>query len=177
MGTSFDNIPMGPDEPGGPRVTNLGSLGSPAPLNNLEITARDLANLIEIDVQRLDPAFKYRLVHKSRMKVGRRRAMGYITVDPDMEEIFHVSGERVEPAADNTYTFHDLVLMKVPRPEYRQRRKALQRRTEERLGGPKKAFKRKARSMRDRAGNEVEVITTKEPGGDPGSNKSRRRGR
>lgn len=174
MGTSADNIPRGPDEPGGPRVTNIGSLGSPPPLNNLEITSRDLANLIEIDVERLDQAFKYRLVHKSRMKVGRRRAMGYITVDPDEEEIFHVSGERVEPAADNTYTFHDLVLMKIARPEYRRRRKAQQRRTEERLGGPKKAFKRKAQSMRDRAGNTVEVITTKEPGGSATPRRGRR---
>lgn len=166
-----DVLPHGPDEVGGPRVTNRESMGAVPPLPDLQVTARDLATLIDLDVSRLDPKFHYRLVHKSRQKVARRRAMGYKVVDPAEEEVYHNSGERLEPAEDGTYSVADLVLMKIPRREHKQRRLAQKRRTEQRLKGPKRAFKNKARRTKDRGGNTVEVITDKEPG------RSGRRGR
>lgn len=165
---------VGPQDDGH-RVTNLGALGAAAPLPNLDVSSRDLGNLIELDVTRLDPAFKYRLVLKTRVKVGRRRSAGYVVVNPVEEKIYHVNGDEIEPDADGTYSIADLVLMKIARKEHKLRRLAQRRRTQERLDGPKRSFARKARRTRDRSGNYVEVITDKEPGGRRDRERSRRR--
>jgi hypothetical protein len=135
------------------------------------VTPRDLAELVEIDTEKLDARYKYRFSHKSPLKVARNRARGYRIVDPGVETIYTRLGEEVIPAADGTYTFGDTVLMRIPRKEHQARRIAQRKKTNQRLSGPKKKFKSKARGLRDRAGNRIEVITDKEPGG------SGRRGR
>lgn len=167
---------VGPQDDGH-RVTNIGAMGATPPLPNLDVSSRDLGNLIELDVTKLDPAFKYRLVLKNRVKVGRRRSAGYVVVDPTQEKIYHVNGDEIQPDADGTYSIADLVLMKIARKDYKLRRLAQRRRTEERMEGPKRSFKRKARRTRDRAGNYVEVITDKEPGGRRDRERSRRKSR
>jgi hypothetical protein len=156
-----------------PHVTNREALGGFS-ASDIEVNSRDLAALIEIDVSRTDPRFRYRLVHNSRLKAARARAKGYVIVDPDQEEIYTISGDKLEVSADNIYRVGDTFLMKIALREYKARRVAKRKKTEERLSGPKKKFKSLARSKRDRAGQTVEVITSREPGEHAGP---RRKGR
>lgn len=133
-------------------------------LGEIEVYSRELATLTDLDVDKLDPNYSYRWVHKSGLKIGRQRARGYVVVDPAKEEILNAAGESPE-SADGTYTIGDVILMKIKKIDHRARRHAQKRKTDKRLKGPVRSFKRKAREKVDRAGQRVEVITTKDPHG------------
>jgi len=155
-------------------VTNREAAGF-QPVPELQVRDRDLSVIVEIDTERLMKRYKYRLVHKSRLKFSRAKSNGYVIVNPEEEVIYSaVTGEPIEPAEDGTYTLGDTVLMKILLDRYRQRRKAKKVKTDERLRGPKRRFKAKARGLRDRAGNEIEVITNLDPQ-EPSTNQRRRR--
>jgi hypothetical protein len=130
----------------------------------IEVYNRELATLTDLDESTLDPNYTYRWVHKSGLKIGRQKARGYVIVKPEDEEIKNAAGEAPE-AADGTYTIGDVVLMKIKKLDYRQRKHAQKRKTDKRLKGPVRKFKREARTKTDRAGQRVEVITTKDPHG------------
>lgn len=131
---------------------------------NIEVQSRELGTLLEIDPKYLDPKYTYRWVHKSNLKIARQRARGYVMVIPAEEKILDANGESPE-AEDGTYTLGDVVLMKILKDEYRARRHAQKRKTDTRLKGPARKFKRTAQSKTDRSGQPVEVITNKEPKG------------
>lgn len=137
---------------------------APKEVPEVEVYNRELATLTDLDQSLLDPNFTYRWVHKSGLKIGRQRARGYVIVKPSEEEILNAAGEAPE-AADGTYTIGDVVLMKIKKIDHRARRHAQKRKTDKRLKGPVRKFKREARSKTDRAGQRVEVITTKDPHG------------
>jgi hypothetical protein len=130
----------------------------------IEVYNRELATLTDLDPETLDPDYIYRWVHKSGLKIGRQKARGYVIVKPEDEEVKNAAGEAPE-AADGTYTIGDVVLMKIRKLEHRQRKHAQKRKTDKRLKGPVRKFRRDARSKTDRAGQRVEVITTKDPQG------------
>lgn len=131
---------------------------------DIEVKDRELGTLLEIDPKLLDPKFTYRWVHKSSLKIARQKARGYVIVNPAEEKILDANGESPE-AEDGTYTLGDVVLMKILKDEYRARRHAQKRKTDVRLKGPTRKFKRTAASKTDRSGQPVEVITNKEPKG------------
>lgn len=131
---------------------------------DIEVKSRELGTLLEIDPSLLDPKYTYRWVHKSNLKIARQKARGYIIVNPAEEKILDAAGESPE-AEDGTYTLGDVVLMKILKDEYRARRHAQKRKTDTRLKGPVRKFKRSAASKTDRSGQRVEVITNKEPKG------------
>jgi hypothetical protein len=136
----------------------------PKEVPQVEVHSREISTLLDLDLETLDRAFKYRWVHKSPLKTSRARARGYVTVDPNEEpEIKTVGGESPEIAADGTYTLADVVLMKIDIAEHRARRVVQKRKTDKRLKGPVRKFKREAASKRDRSGDAIEVITTKDP--------------
>lgn len=131
---------------------------------DIEVQNRELSTLLELDLKSLDPKYIYRWAYKSPLKVARQRARGYVIVNPAEEKILDAVGESPE-AADGTYTLGDVVLMKILKEEYRARRHAQKRRTDKRLKGPTRKFKRTAQGKTDRSGQPVEVITNKEPKG------------
>lgn len=128
----------------------------------VEVQSRELGTLIELDPKTLDPKFEYRWVHKSGLKIARQRARGYVIVDPVEEKITNLVGESPE-AADNTYTIGDVVLMKIKKLEHRARRHGQKKRTDKRLKGPVRKFRKDAAGKRTRSGERVEVITNKDP--------------
>lgn len=131
----------------------------------VEVQSRELGALTELDPESLDKNYSYRWVHKSGLKIARMRARGYRIVDPSVEEnIKNAIGESPE-AGDGTYTIGDVVLMRIQKKDYQARRHAQKRKTDKRLKGPVRKFKRDASSKSDRSGARVEVITTKEPQG------------
>jgi hypothetical protein len=78
----------------------------------IEVEARDLGTLTELDPSTLDPGYVYRWVHKLPLKVARAKAKGYELVKPSEEQILNVVGDSPE-AEDGTYTLGDVVLMRV----------------------------------------------------------------
>lgn len=131
---------------------------------DIEVKDRELGTMLEINPKYLDPKFTYRWVHKSNLKIARQKARGYVIVSPAEEKILDANGESPE-AEDGTYTLGDVVLMKILRDEYRARRHAQKRKTDTRLKGPTRKFKRTAQGKTDRSGQPIEVITNKEPKG------------
>lgn len=133
-------------------------------LDGLSVQSRELATLADLDVSTLDRRFQYRFVYKSPLKLARAKARGYVVVDPAEEDgIRNIAGEVMETAADGTYSVGDTVLMKIPKVAYRAREKKKKRRTDARLKGPSKGFKKKAREQASIRGQEIEVITKKDP--------------
>lgn len=129
---------------------------------DLEVHSRELGTLTELDPATLDKRFTYRWVHKSAMKVARARARGYVMVDPSTETILNAVGESPE-SADGTYTLGDVVLMKLPKLQHRARRLAQKNRTDKRLKGPTRKFRRTAKEKGLQRGQDIEVITNKDP--------------
>ncbi len=132
-------------------------------LDGLEVQDRELATLTELDPDSLDKAFSYRWVYKNPKKTARMRARGYKFVDPTQEEPKNLVGDVVEVASDGTYTVGDTVLMKVPRVVKKARDRKKARKTESRLKGPQRSFKKKAREQSAIRGQNIEVITKKDP--------------
>jgi hypothetical protein len=128
----------------------------------VEVTSRELGALIELDKSKLDPDYEYRWVHKSPLKVARARARGYRIVEPDSEDVLNAVGES-PAAADNTYTIGDVVLMKIKRIDHRARRQAQKRKTDQRLKGPVRKFRKSAEEKSRLRGQRIEVITDKDP--------------
>lgn len=132
-------------------------------VQDLQVEARNLAGLTELDMSTLDSNYTYRWVNSAPLKVARARANGYVMVDSSEEEILNAVGESPE-AEDGTYRVGDCVLMKIKKLPYKARRKAVQRTTKSRLKGPTKKFQNKAESSaRQRGLDNIEVITDKEP--------------
>jgi hypothetical protein len=133
-----------------------------AEVPDLNVKSRELATLSELDLSTLDPNFTYRLVHKSPLKVARARARGYIIVDPAHETILNAVGEAPE-AEDGTYRVGDTILMKLPKLTHRARRKAQKRKTDKRLRVPERKFRKQAAEKAALRGQDIEVITSKDP--------------
>lgn len=129
----------------------------------VEVTSRELGTLTELDPSTLQKGFEYRWVHKSPLKVARAKARGYTIVDANSEELKNAVGESPEIAADGTFTLGDVVLMKINRTNLRARKIAQKRRTDKRLKGPVRKFKRDTSAKRTRSGEAIEVITNKDP--------------
>jgi hypothetical protein len=140
----------------------VASNSQPKEVPQVEVTSRELGTLTELDPQFLDKAFEYRWVHKSQLKVARARARGYVIVDPNTEEIKNAVGDSPD-AVDGTYTLGDVVLMKIKRLDFRARKINQKRRTDKRLKGPVRKFKRDTSAKRTRSGEAIEVITNKDP--------------
>lgn len=134
----------------------------PQEVPEVEVKSREYSTLTDLDKSQLDPSFEYRWVNKSPLKVARKKAMGYSIVDPSTEEILNGIGEAPD-TADGTYTIGDVVLMKIPKVEHRARRVASKRKTDKRLKGPVRKFKRAAVEKGSQRGEEIEVITRKDP--------------
>ena len=129
----------------------------------VEVQERDLGTLSEIDPSTLNPDFNYRFVHYSPLKISRAKAKGYVVVDPAEEEgIKNVYGDPVDDTG-GVYRIGDVVLMKVPKLRHKARRNLIKRKSEARLRGPTKRFKRDARDASVQRGVDVEVITNKDP--------------
>lgn len=128
----------------------------------VEVTDREISTMLQLDVDKLDHNYEYRWVHKSPLKVARARARGYRTVEPDSEEILNAVGES-PAAADNTYTIGDVVLMKIKKLDHRARRVAQKRKTDARLKGPVRKFRKSAQEKARLRGQNIEVITDKDP--------------
>lgn len=137
----------------------------PSEVPEVEVKSRELGSLTELDPACLDKHYTYRWVHKSPLKVARAKARGYRIVDPANEEIRNAVGESPE-AADGTYTLGDVILMRIKRDEYRARRKTQKRKTDKRLKGPVRKFRRTAQERGALRGQHIEVITdNKDPEG------------
>lgn len=118
---------------------------------------------LDLDPRTLDKGFTYRWVNKSQKYVSRRKAKGYVVVDPRREsKIKNYAGEVLEPHADNTYTEQDAILMKCPKRIHRIRRAAVELDAQNRLGVKKKQIRKGF--MRKARGANVEVIDTQESG-------------
>ncbi len=130
----------------------------------VEVKSREFGSLLDLDLSKLDSDYQYRWVHKSPLKVARARARGYRLVEPNSEEILNAVGES-PAAADNTFTVGDLVLMKIKKLDHRARRIAQKRKTDARLKGPVKKFRKSAEEKSALRGQTIEVITDKEPTG------------
>jgi hypothetical protein len=128
----------------------------------VEVKSREYSQATDLDKSLLDPNFEYRWVNKSPLKVARKRTMGYRIVDPATEEILNILGDAPE-AADGTYTIGDVVLMKIPKLEHRARRVASKQKTDKRLKGPVRKFKKAALEKGSQRGEQIEVITRKDP--------------
>lgn len=129
----------------------------------VEVQERDLGTLVELDLSTLDPGFTYRWVNKSQLKVARAKAKGFKIVDPAEDEGIHnLFGDDIE-AQDGTYTVGDVVLMKMPKERHKARRHMVRRKTDQRLKGPVKKFRKVARDVSESRGQRIEVITNKDP--------------
>lgn len=134
----------------------------PEEVPQVEVRSRELGTLTELDPDSLEKGYTYRWVHKSGLKVARARARGYRIVDPTSETILNAVGESPE-AADGTYTLGDVVLMRIKTLDFRARRKAKKIKTDKRLKGPIRKFRRTAQETGAKRGEQIEVITTKDP--------------
>lgn len=133
-------------------------------LDGLTVQSRELSTLADLDPSTLDKKAQYRFVYKSPLKLARAKARGYVVVDPLEEDgIRNLAGEPMEVASDGTYTVGDTVLMKISKVAYRAREKKKKRKTDMRLKGPTKGFKKKAREQGSVRGQDIEVITKKDP--------------
>lgn len=133
-------------------------------LDGLTVHDRELSTLADLDHETLDRKFQYRFVYKSPLKMARMKARGYVVVDPAMEDgILNISGEPLAVANDGTYSVGDTILMKIPKVNYRAREKKKKRKTDARLKGPVRNFKKRAREQGSVRGQEIEVITKKDP--------------
>lgn len=130
----------------------------------VEVVSRELGTLLELDTATLDQNYVYRWIHKSPLKVSRARARGYTMVDPGTEEVLIVVTGGAPETADGTYTIGDVVLMKLLKSEHRARRIASKRKTDKRLKGPVRKFKRAAQEkVQGRYNQSVEIISKKDP--------------
>jgi hypothetical protein len=133
----------------------------------VEVESREnMGSMLDIDLESLDKAFKYRWVHVAPIKVARAKQKGYVFVDADEETIVNLVGDSPDTEGGRIRV-GDVVLMKCPRTIHRARRKRVAEKTKIRLRGPKRKFKREASSdqVRRRYGTPVAVITDKEPKG------------
>lgn len=119
-------------------------------------------DLIDVVKEDLDPSFVYRWVQKSAKQVSRRKAQGYVIVNPSREVIRNFSGQQVHVEADQTYTEGDLVLMKCPRHIHSHRRAAKEEVSSGRLTAETQNMRHSF--MRSARQSGVEAITTREPG-------------
>jgi hypothetical protein len=126
----------------------------------VEVQQQDLGTLSQLDPDTLDPKFVYRFVHKSSLKVARARAKGYVIVVPAEEKILNAVGDSPE-AEDGTYTVGDVVLMKCAKDTHRSRRHHVKRKTDARLKGPEKKFRKTVKQAGAQRGLAIEVITDK----------------
>lgn len=128
----------------------------------VEVEQRDLGTQLELDPSTLDPAYVYRWVRKVPLKMARQKVKGYeIVVPADDEGIRNVFGDSPE-AEDGTYTMGDVVLMRCKKQSHKARRHAVKRRTDQRLRGPEKKFRRESDEIAQKRGIDIEVITDKE---------------
>lgn len=151
----------------GPRVTNIDpDRGKRDVVPTVNVESREhMGSMLELDLEQLDRAFKYRWVNVAPLKVARARAKGYVFVDPNEEDIRNLVGDSPD-IADGRVRVGDVILMKCSRNLHRDRRKRVADRTKTRLSGPKRKFKREANVRGvERYGQAVEVITDKEPSG------------
>lgn len=125
------------------------------------VTQQDLGTLTELDMSTLDPGYIYRWVYKAPLKAARARARGYEIVDPAEEAIKNAVGDSPE-AEDGTYTIGDVVLMRCKKPIHRERRHANKRKTDQRLKGPERKFRKEVKTVGSQRGLDIEVITDKE---------------
>jgi hypothetical protein len=129
---------------------------------DLQVTDRELGTLSELDFSCLDPSFQYRWINKNPLKVARAKARGFIVVDPSEETIKNLVGESPE-ATDGTYSIGDVILMKLPILNHRARRHAQKRKTDKRLRGPERKFRKTAAEKGALRNQRIEVITNKDP--------------
>jgi hypothetical protein len=123
-----------------------------------------LGSMLDIDPATYEPGYKYRWVYKTPMKISRAKGKGYRLVDPQTHrpKIANAVGDSPDVAEDGTYTVGDVVLMRTPLGPYRARRKIIKARERDRIKGPKRQFKKKAKSASRRLGKRVRVITDEE---------------
>lgn len=156
-----------PNPTGGIRIANPDAQrDAEKEVPTVQVEAREqMGSMLDLDVEKLDPKFKYRWVNVAPLKVARAKAKGYVLVDPDEEEILNQVGDSPD-TDDGRVRVGDVILMKCPRVVHRERRKRVAERTKTRLGSPKRKFKREAQVRgSQRYGVPVNVITDKEPSG------------
>lgn len=136
---------------------------NPEVANEIAITStNEFKSMLDLDLSTLDPNFTYRFANVAPLKVARWKARGYVVVDAIKEpNIRNAVGDAPE-AEDGTYRVGDLVLMKVPKTRRAARRRALAKQRDERLKGPVKQFRSKAKKRGRRYSTGVEVITKKD---------------
>ena len=117
-----------------------------------------LCSMLELDPSTLDPNFKYRWVNAASLKLARARAKGYRTVDAEVETIKNAVGDSPE-AEGGVYRVGDVILMKTPIATYKSRRKVIRRKTDARLKGPEKKFRREAQQHSESYGEPIEVVS------------------
>jgi len=122
---------------------------------------------LDLDPRSLERGYRYRWVYRAPVKVSRAKARGYAVVDPASHQpIMNFAGDILQPVEDGTITVGDVVLMRTPEQHYRGRRKLLRKKTGEKLKGPTKSFKEKAKQEKQRnrrLSENIEVITNKDP--------------
>jgi hypothetical protein len=112
------------------------------------LSRENMATLLDLDTKTLDPAFKYRWVNKTSTKFSRAKLRGYILVEPDKEEIKTLGGGEPDISTDGYYQCADVVLMKVPKARYKQRRILVRKKTQQRLTSVTKQAKRRMRKAK-----------------------------
>ena len=137
------------------------SLSTEVPTVSVE-SRENLGSMLELDISGLDPKYNYRWVHKSPLKVARAKAKGYRFVDPENTDVKNVFGDSPETAADGTITVGDVVLMFSDKNLYKARKRKQRAKSEARLKGPERKFRKEAEQASQIRGERVEVITDKE---------------
>lgn len=143
-----------------PVVTNHSNEEAELKIESIE----NMGSMLELDPACLDRKFKYRWVYKHPLKIGRAKARGYRIVDPvsHTPTIVNLVGDAPDRASDGTITVGDVVLMRTLRSQYIGRRKKLRKLNKERLTGPEKTFRTKAKRAQQRLGKNIKVITDEE---------------
>lgn len=126
-------------------------------LPNVEVEQLEhgqIASLLELDPETLDPSLHYRWVNATPLKVGKAKVRGYRAILSD-------SGVRtlagyLDDTSDGTMRIQDVILMACPVEKWRGRKRAALKQVRARLSAPKKQFKKNARAKR------VRVITNEE---------------
>ena len=120
----------------------------------------DAGSMIALDPDSLDPEFSYRWVNVDPRKIGRAKARGYVYVKSD-EGIMNTVGDSPE-VKDGRYYVMDVVLMKCRVDVRKARRRKNHKRTQARLKGPERKFRKEAAQESQRYSERIEVITDKE---------------
>lgn len=105
---------------------------------------RDPQESALLDADSLDPEMHYRFFHTSQTRIARARSLGYRTVDKVRDGV-KTLWDQEDDDSTGTIVHGDRILMMIPKDKYDSSRRRKSNLAKERLSGPARSFRSKAK--------------------------------